>query len=111
MSPVWNQPSAERARVASGRVEVAAGHVLAADEDLAVLGDLHFDAGDRLADRPRERVKRVIERDDRRGLGEAVALDDHEAEPPPERLELGIERRRADDDRPELEAEHAVDAR
>ena len=52
----------------------------------------------------------MIQRDDRRGFGEAVALDHDEPEPAPERLEIGIERRRADDHRPELEAEHPVDA-
>ena len=50
----------------------------------------------------------MIERDDRRGLGEAVALNDDESELAPERFELGVERRRADDERPELPAEHPM---
>ena len=41
---------AERAARLFRRVEVAARHVLAAHEDLAVVGDLDLDAGDRLAD-------------------------------------------------------------
>ena len=53
----------------------------------------------------------MIQRDDRRRFGQAVSLDDDESQPSPERFELGIERRRADDDRPELEAEHPVHAR
>ena len=51
MSPVWNQPSSKADRRRLGRIEVAARDVLAAHEDLAVVGDLHLDAGDRLADR------------------------------------------------------------
>ena len=41
----------ERLRRRLGRAVVALGDVVAADEDLAVLGDPHLDAGDRLADR------------------------------------------------------------
>ena len=52
----------------------------------------------------------MVQRDDRRGFGQAVALDDDEAEPLPELLERGGERRGADDERPELHAEHPVDA-
>ena len=52
----------------------------------------------------------MIQRDDRRGLGEAVALNHEESEPAPEGLELGIERRRTDDDSPELPAEQPVHA-
>ncbi len=40
----------------------------------------------------------MIERDDRRGFGQPVALDDREAQLAPERLELAFERRRADDE-------------
>ena len=52
----------------------------------------------------------MIQRDDRRGLGEPVALDDDEPELAPELLELGVERRGADDERPELQAEQPMDA-
>ena len=57
------------------------------------------------------RAERMIERDDRRRFGEAVALHDEEAELAPERLELRIERRRAADDAPELPAEQPMHAR
>ena len=66
-----------------GRAVVALGDVVAADEDLAVLGDLHLDAGDRLADRSAARLERMVERDDGRGLGQAVALHHEEAEASP----------------------------
>ena len=109
MSPVWNQPSSNALARFFRRVEVAARDVVAADEDLAVLGDLHLDARDRLADGAAGGAERMVEGHDRRGFGQPVALDDEKPEPPPERFELGIERRGADDERPELEAEHAVD--
>ena len=50
----------------------------------------------------------MIERDDGRGFREPVALNHHEAHPPPELLEIGRERRGADDERPELEAERGM---
>ena len=99
----------ERARGVLVRVEVAGRDVLAAHEDLAVGGDLHLDAGDRLADRSLLRAERMIQRDDRRRLGQAVALDHDEPELAPERFELGLERRGADDERPELPAEQPMD--
>ena len=98
MSPVCSQPSSSRVRPAPGSripdprslLVVARRDVLAADENLAVVGDLHLDAGDRLADRSRVRLERVIHRDDRRGFGQAVALDHDEPEP----LPVVLERRR-----------------
>ena len=53
----------------------------------------------------------MIERDDRRRLGQPVALNDDEAEALPELLERGRQRRGADDKRPELQAEHADGSR
>src|SRR5262249_42256038 len=98
----------ERARGLVVGVEVAARHVLAAHENLAVVGDLHLDAGDRLADRSLLRAERMVQRDDRRRLGQPVALNDGEAELAPERFERRIERCGADDERPELQAERAM---
>ena len=49
MSPVWNQPSRSTAVGVRRPVPVAAHHVRAAREDLAVLGDAQLDAGDRRA--------------------------------------------------------------
>ena len=57
---------------------------------------------------PRRARKRMIEGDDRCRLREPVALDDEKPETRPERLQLGVERRGTDDERPELHAEHPV---
>ena len=51
----------ERARRFLGGVEVAGRDVLAAHENLAVGGDLHLDAGDRLADRALLGAERMVE--------------------------------------------------
>src|SRR4030095_6158905 len=80
---------------------VAGGDVFAADENLAVVGDAYLDALNRRADRALARLERVIERDDRRGLGESVALDDREAKPAPELLDIWRQRRRTDHEGPE----------
>ena len=99
----------ERARRTLVGAEVSGRDVVAANQDLAVRRDLHLDAGDRLADRSALRAERVVERHDRRGFGQAVALDHREAHLAPERFELGLEWRRADDERPEFPAEEPVD--
>ena len=52
----------------------------------------------------------MIERDDGRRFSQAVALDDDEAESLPEILQRRSQWRRPDDERPELQAEHAMDA-
>ena len=46
-----SQPSRIVSAVRLRQVPIADHHVRAARQDLAVVGDLHFDAGDRLADR------------------------------------------------------------
>ena len=52
-SPVCSQPSASIASaVFSGSWRYPAIRIGAAGEQLAVVGELHLDAGDRLADRP-----------------------------------------------------------
>ena len=102
-------PVLERARGFRSGPEVSGRDVVAANEDLAVRRDLHLDAGDGLSDRSALGAERMVERDDRRGLGEAVALDHGESHLAPERLELGLERRRAHDERPELPAEDPMD--
>src|SRR5690606_1114031 len=87
---------------------VALRHVLAAHEHLAVLGNAYLDAVDRLADGPAARRERMIQRDDGRRLGEAVALHHEEPETSPERLERRVERRRAHHRGPELPAERPM---
>ena len=106
---VLEAPSPARRLVGAGGLVVAGRDVVAADEDLAVGRDLHLHAADRRADRALRRAQRMVERDDRRRLGEAVALHDEEAELAPERFELRIERRGAADDAPELPAEQPMD--
>ena len=89
---------------------ISARHVLAAHENLAVVCNAHFDAFDRCADRSLACLERVIERDDRRGFREAIALNNGEADAPPELLEVRRQRCRANDKGPELQAERRVDA-
>ena len=55
-------------------------------------------------------LKGMVQRDERRGLGQAVALNDDEAQPPPELFGLGIERSAAGDEGPELPSELVVDS-
>src|SRR5262249_18831419 len=91
------------------RLVVTLRHVVALHEDLAVVRNLDLHAADRRADRAFRRVKWMIECDDGRGFGEAVALDNEKSELAPERFEFGIERRRAADAAPDLPPEHAID--
>ena len=51
----------------------------------------------------------MIQRDDRRGFGQSVALHHQKPEPAPKLFELGIERRGAHHGAPELPAESAMD--
>src|SRR5439155_26973050 len=82
---------------------------LAAHQDLAVVGDLHLDTRDRLADGSLFRAERMIQGHDRCGLGQAVSLNHDESELGPERFERWFERGGADDKCPELETECAMD--
>ena len=58
---------------------VAGEDVRAAREDLAVLGELELDRRQRLADRVEAERVGPVERQRRRRLGQAVALDDEDA--------------------------------
>ena len=101
-------PVLERLRGFGGGVEVALRDVLSPHQDLAIVGHLHLDAGDRLANRAALRAERMVERHDRCGLGQPVALDDREPEVAPPLLEVAIERGGPDHERPELRAEQAM---
>src|SRR5712691_2850078 len=68
MSPVWNQPS------------LSITSAVASLEDLAVLGDLHLDAGERPPHRAELVLPGQVDAGQRDGLGEAVALQQVEAE-------------------------------
>ncbi|MNX71346.1 hypothetical protein D3C86_1026580 [compost metagenome] len=61
-------------------VEVAEHDVGAAGQDLAVLGDLDLDVGEGLAHRADPGAAGPVHGDDRRGLGEAIALEHRDAE-------------------------------
>ena len=97
MSPVWSQPStivsARRLRV----LVVALEDVRALDEDLAVVGDLHLAAGERLADRPDLEVLGGGDRRRGRGLGHPPALEHEHAGGVEEAQDLRVDRRRAGD--------------
>src|SRR5204862_7156088 len=84
--------------------------VRAAHQNLAIRRDLHVDTGYRLADGSFPRFEGVIQRDDGSGFRQAVSLNHDESQLAPERLELRVERRRADDKRPELETEQPMNA-
>ena len=73
-------------------VPVAAEDYRAADEHLAVVGDADGRAGDGTADRADAQGRRGAERRRRRGLGEAVALVDRQADAAEEVAEPGAER-------------------
>ena len=108
MSPVANH-SSWRGR-SSPPCQVGAGDHGAAHEHLAVGGELDFAPGERLADGALGHVEGMVERDERGGLGHAVALDQHESERVPELFERPRQRAAAGDESPELEAELAMHA-
>ncbi len=95
----------ERPRGFFRRVEVAARDVLAPNQDLAVCGDLQVDTGHGFADGTLFRSEGMIQADDRSRLGQTVALHDDESQLSPERFERVVERRGADDESPEFQAE------
>ena len=114
-----NQPSGIASAVASGLAPVALHHVLAADRDLADLARPARRCRRRrpgASRRPRSGVPiepglrsrvRLVERRDRRGLGQAVALEDDAAERLLERAHhLDRHRRAAGDAQPQ--ARHVV---
>ena len=102
MSPVWNQPSGvDRLRRLLGRVEVALHDLRTADEDLPGLRvDLHLRTGRRPADRAEHEVARAVDRHERRGLGQAVALEHEHPHAVEELADLPRQRRRAGDEVP-----------
>src|SRR6185295_15956454 len=88
---------------------IARRDVFAAHEDLAIVGDVDLDAADRRAHRPLAGLERMVERDDRRGFGEAVALDHDKPEAAPELFHVWRQRRGTNHERPEFEPEGRVD--
>src|SRR5690606_26017926 len=88
----------QRLRRLLGQVVVAAHDAAPADEDLAVVGDADLRARQRLADRAELHVRRAVEEAARRGLGEAVALQDREPGAVEELGDLAGQRRGAGDE-------------
>ena len=76
---------------------VAAEQVDAAQADLAVVGDAHVDAGQRQADRADPHLAGAVDGGRGGGLGEAVALEDRDADAAVEVAEAGAERGAAGD--------------
>src|SRR4029453_11065690 len=82
--------------------------VFAANQKRPLARDLDLDATNRRPDRSFARPERVIQRDDWRGFGEAVALDHGKASGTPELLYVRWQRRGTYDERPELESKRGV---
>ena len=70
-------------------------NVLPAHQNLSVLGQFHFLTTQYFADGAAPLLERVVNADERRRLGHAVALNHGESEPLPELLGIRIERRAA----------------
>ena len=106
ISPVASH-SSSRGRSAPASPGGAGDH-RAADQHLAVGRELDLASGQRLADGALGHVEGMIERDERGGLGHAVALHEHESQRVPELLQRARQRAAAGDEGPELEAELAM---
>ena len=113
MSPVWSQPSESIASaVCSGHVPVALHDHRAAQQHLAVLGDLQLHAGRDLADGAELDLARQVRGAAAGALGEAPQLGDRHADRVEELQHRQRGRRRSHIDRLKLvEAEHRSDAR
>src|ERR1700687_808887 len=93
-----------------GAIPVAGENVGAADDDFFVVGDFHLDAGNGLAHAAGLYLDaRVVQRADGGGLGEAVGLQDRDAQNKQKLLRFGRERSRAADQRAKVGAEAAFD--
>src|ERR1019366_1201934 len=72
---------------------VPSGDIGAAHQDFAILVELHFAAFQHLADGALAGMERGVQRNQRRGFRQSVALDDHKTQPPPEFFRLAVEGR------------------
>ena len=106
MSPVASHSSCARTQRAAS--PGGAGDHRAAHQHFAVGSELDFASGQRLADGALGHVEGMVERDERGGLGHAVALHEDESERVPELLQRARQRAAAGDEGPELEAELAM---
>ena len=81
MSPVRNQPSCvEALGVGGGLLPVAGKHRRTANQELAVLGQLQLNIGQRHAGGAHALLQGRVDGDDGRGFGEAVALPERDAD-------------------------------
>ena len=110
MSPVWSQPSGvEHLGRRGGILVVAAEHRVAAELELAVLGDPELEARERRADGAEAPALGRVGRRCGRALTQAVALEDPDSDRVEELRHLLAERRAARDRRPQATAEAGAD--
>src|SRR5216684_3577639 len=104
------QPASLLSRPDCSLFPIAAGDIVAPDEDFAILGELELTARQNLADRALRRAKRVIQADQGGGLRHAVALNNGVAHALEKILSFIRESCAAGNQRPEFPAKAAVDA-
>src|SRR5579862_1069794 len=88
---------------------VFSDHAFAAYQNFAIGRDANFLAGYGFADRSAARAKRMIERYDRAGFGEPIALDHEKTQTSPERLDACGHFSAADNHGPEFVTQRAMD--
>src|SRR5207245_8448733 len=107
-----NVARAKPARIRGSALRVIAPvsgrNIFAAHQNFSVLGQLHFLAGHHATDRAMSQFEWMIDADERRGFGHAIALNHRKTEPPPKFFGFGIQRCTAGDERPELPPEHSM---
>ena len=94
-----------------GALPVSGENIWAADQDFAVVGAFHFYAGDCGADKTWLDVGGIVSGADGRGFGEAVHLQDGDAEHHEEKLSINCERSRAADEGFQIGADAFADCR
>src|SRR5437868_2861636 len=87
-------------------VPVPRKNIRTSDEDLAVVGELHLDAGNGPTDAAGFEVPRVIQRTNSGGFGQPVCLQNGDADHGEEKLGVASQRRRAADQRLQVLADH-----
>ena len=101
-------PALHRLELAT--VPVTGGDVLAAHQDFATGVKLELASGQGFADGACGQLEGMVDADEGGGFGQAVALDDSEAQALPEDFGVGVEGGAAADEGPELPAQSAVEA-
>ena len=109
MSPVCSQPSRRAWAVAASILPVAAHDQIAADQNLAVLGDPDLDAVERRADGVELGATRRLALITGARLGLAIALQHRQAERVEEQAHIQVERRTTRDHSLEPATESLLD--